>query len=91
LKLKCDDDDEPLSKYAFNFILRHYTKALLKQAIAGAAKVWGERSLSAFEAEDRLSFACEKAPTEDPAIVGPRAAFLAVEAEFKVGRSGFRD
>ena len=61
------------------------TKALLKGAVDGAAKAWGERSLSAFEAEDRLSFACEKAPTEDAAIVALRAAFLAVEAEFKAG------
>ena len=27
--------------------------------------VWGERGIPELEAEDRLAFACEKAPTED--------------------------
>ena len=31
-----------------------------------AVAAWGERAISELEAEDRLAFACEKAPTEDP-------------------------
>ena len=34
-------------------------------AVEAAVAVWGERSLNELEAEDRLAFACEKAPTED--------------------------
>jgi preprotein translocase subunit SecA len=39
--------------------------------------------VDALEAEERLSFACEKAPTEDGAALAIRAAFNAIEAEFK--------
>ena len=39
--------------------------------------------MDSLEAEDRLSFACEKAPTEDEAALKIRAAFNAVEAEFE--------
>ena len=49
-------------------------------AVAG----WGERAVDALDAEDRLSFACEKAPTDDEAALKLRAAFNAIEAEFKV-------
>eukprot|EP00227_Mantoniella_beaufortii_P019152 CAMPEP_0197574944 /NCGR_PEP_ID=MMETSP1326-20131121/515_1 /TAXON_ID=1155430 /ORGANISM="Genus nov. species nov., Strain RCC2288" /LENGTH=1006 /DNA_ID=CAMNT_0043137615 /DNA_START=211 /DNA_END=3227 /DNA_ORIENTATION=- len=55
----------------------------LKEAVDAAAAAWGERSLEALDAEDRLSFACEKAPTEDAAALKLRAAFNKVEEEFK--------
>lgn len=42
-----------------------------------------KRSLSALEAEDRLSVACEKAPTTDDVIAALRLAFNAMEAEYK--------
>ncbi len=29
---------------------------------------WGARQLEELEAEERLAFACEKAPTDDPVI-----------------------
>ena len=35
-------------------------------AVEAAVAAWGERAISELEAEDRLAFACEKAPTEDP-------------------------
>ena len=57
---------------------------LLVDAVDAAAQAWGERSVEALEAEERLSFACEKAPTEDAAALALRAAFNAIEAEFKV-------
>ena len=56
---------------------------LLSDAVDAASKAWGERSVDALEAEERLSFACEKAPTEDGAALAIRAAFNAIEAEFK--------
>ena len=59
------------------------TQALLTDAIATAGKEWGERSVDALDAEERLSFACEKAPTTDVAALALRGAFNAIEAEFK--------
>jgi preprotein translocase subunit SecA len=56
---------------------------LLSDAVDAASSAWGERSVDALEAEERLSFACEKAPTEDGAALAIRAAFNAIEAEFK--------
>ena len=47
------------------------------QAVAAAKSAWGERALQDLEAEDRLSVACEKAPTSDPVIGKLRAAFQA--------------
>ena len=44
---------------------------------------WGERSLDVLEAEDRLSFACEKGPTEDEGFLAIRDAFTKIEAEFE--------
>ena len=35
-------------------------------AVEAAVAMWGERAISELEAEDRLAFACEKAPTDDP-------------------------
>lgn len=58
-------------------------KALCSDAVSSAVKAWGARQLEELEAEDRLAFACEKAPTEDPVIAKLRAAFLKVEAEYK--------
>lgn len=56
---------------------------LVKEAVEAAVAGWGARSVDSLEAEDRLSFACEKAPTEDEAALKIRAAFNAVEAEFE--------
>ena len=49
----------------------------MHQAVEVAKTVWGERALPDLEAEDRLSVACEKAPTSDFVIFKLRAAFQA--------------
>lgn len=38
------------------------------EAVKAAVSGWGERQLDELEAEERLAFACEKAPTSDPVI-----------------------
>jgi hypothetical protein len=38
------------------------------EAVAAAIAGWGERQLEELEAEERLAFACEKAPSTDPVI-----------------------
>ena len=47
-----------------------------------AVDAWGDRRLEARLAEDRLSVACEKGPTEDAALLAIREAFRAVEREY---------
>lgn len=60
------------------------TNTLVAKAVEAAVGAWGERQLEELEAEDKLSVACEKAPTEDDTIRAIRDAFQAVEADFKV-------
>ncbi|XP_062143954.1 protein translocase subunit SecA, chloroplastic [Alnus glutinosa] len=57
---------------------------LAEEAVQLAAKTWGQRSLSDLEAEDRLSYSCEKAPAQDEVIAKLRYAFLEVVKEYKV-------
>lgn len=45
------------------------------QAVAAAKKAWGRRLLSEADAEDRLAFACERAPCEEAVTAQLRAAF----------------
>ncbi|KAK9821732.1 hypothetical protein WJX81_008527 [Elliptochloris bilobata] len=59
-------------------------QAAVSEAVAAARVTWGLRALPELEAEDRLSVACEKAPTSDPVISKLRAAFQRAEAEYKV-------
>jgi preprotein translocase subunit SecA len=56
---------------------------LADDAVAAAVGAWGERQLEELEAEERLAFACEKAPTSDAVALALRAAFLKLEAEYK--------
>ncbi|GJP43372.1 hypothetical protein CLOM_g2845 [Closterium sp. NIES-68] len=56
---------------------------VVAEAVAAAVEAWGANSQTALEAEDRLAFACEKGPTSDPVIKQLRAAFEAVEGEYK--------
>ena len=51
-----------------------------KAAAAAAATAWGGKQLAPLEAEDRLSIACEKAPTSDPVLGELREVFVALEA-----------
>uniref|UniRef100_A0A2N9G789 Protein translocase subunit SecA n=1 Tax=Fagus sylvatica TaxID=28930 RepID=A0A2N9G789_FAGSY len=57
---------------------------LAEEAVELAAKSWGQRSLSELEAEERLSYSCEKGPAQDEVIAKLRYAFLQVVKEFKV-------
>ncbi|KAI6697652.1 hypothetical protein NL676_017771 [Syzygium grande] len=57
---------------------------LAEEAVQLAMKTWGQRSLIVLEAEERLSYACEKGPAQDEVIVKLRSAFLEIAKEFKV-------
>ena len=60
------------------------TKQLIDAGVAKAVEAWGgPRALPELEAEERLAFACERAPSADEATLALRAAFRAAEAEFE--------
>ena len=76
----------PLACTAMNthaVVTKTVYRLLVTAAVSAAAGAWGERSVEALDAEERLSFACEKAPTEDPATLALRAAFIKIEEDFK--------
>jgi len=52
-------------------------------AVKQAVKAWGTRQLMELEAEDRLAFACEKAPTDDAVILSLRKVFQTLQSEYK--------
>jgi preprotein translocase subunit SecA len=56
---------------------------LANEAVDAAVASWGAGQLAELDAEERLAFACEKAPTDDPVVQKIRAAFLRIEADFK--------
>ena len=56
---------------------------LANAAVDAAVASWGAGQLAELDAEERLAFACEKAPTDDPVVQKIRAAFLKIEADFK--------
>ncbi|CAA3005952.1 translocase subunit, chloroplastic [Olea europaea subsp. europaea] len=60
---------------------------LAEEAVQLASKTWGQRSLTELEAEDRLSYSCEKGPVRDEVIAKLRSAFLEIVKEYK----GFTD
>ncbi|KAK9983461.1 hypothetical protein SO802_032986 [Lithocarpus litseifolius] len=57
---------------------------LAEEAVDLAVESWGQRSLSELEAEERLSYSCEKGPAQDEVIAKLRYAFLQVVKEYKV-------
>ncbi|XP_078444412.1 albino or Glassy Yellow 1 [Wolffia australiana] len=57
---------------------------LAEEAVNLAVQTWGQRSLTEIEAEERLSYSCEKGPTGDPVITKLREAFLKIVEEYKV-------
>jgi preprotein translocase subunit SecA len=59
------------------------TQGLLDAAVSRAVTAWGERSLQALEAEDRLSVACEKGPLEDATLAALRVAFNAIDVLYR--------
>eukprot|EP01018_Ginkgo_biloba_P025252 Gb_34931 [translate_table: standard] len=58
--------------------------SLVEAAVQMAVRIWGKRSLTVLEAEDRLSYVCEKGPTQDEVIAKLRNAFEAVVSEYKI-------
>ncbi|KAG9459973.1 hypothetical protein H6P81_004481 [Aristolochia fimbriata] len=57
---------------------------LAEEAVDLAVKSWGQRSLTELEAEERLSYSCEKGPVRDEVIAKLRSAFRAVVEEYKI-------
>jgi preprotein translocase subunit SecA len=60
------------------------TLSFVKDAVEVAVKEWGEKSLPELEAEERLSYSCEKGPTRDEVIATLRNAFMKIADEFKI-------
>eukprot|EP01024_Parvocaulis_polyphysoides_P070740 TRINITY_DN8744_c0_g1_i4.p2 TRINITY_DN8744_c0_g1~~TRINITY_DN8744_c0_g1_i4.p2 ORF type:complete len:411 (-),score=64.48 TRINITY_DN8744_c0_g1_i4:203-1324(-) len=56
---------------------------MVKEATKFAVEVWGDRQLEPLEAEDKLSIACERAPTDDEVIKKLRECFRQIEAEYE--------
>ena len=59
------------------------TEKILKEAVDFAVGLYGERSLSELEAEDKLAIASEKAPTNDPVIQKLRGAYGLIREEYE--------
>ncbi|PKU63459.1 Protein translocase subunit SECA1, chloroplastic [Dendrobium catenatum] len=64
--------------------LSNVTVSLAKDAVEFSVKTWGLRSLTELEAEDRLSYSCEKGPMKDEVIAQLRNAFLKIAEEYRV-------
>ncbi|KAL6219663.1 hypothetical protein ACLB2K_007422 [Fragaria x ananassa] len=56
---------------------------LAEKAVNLAVETWGQRSLTELEAEERLSYSCEKGPASDDVIAKLRSAFLEIMKEYK--------
>lgn len=57
---------------------------LAEAAVKLAVETWGHRSLTELEAEERLSYSCEKGPTLDEVIAKLRNAFKEIFEEYKI-------
>ncbi|XP_047970480.1 protein translocase subunit SECA1, chloroplastic [Salvia hispanica] len=57
---------------------------LAEEAVELAVKTWGQRSIAELEAEERLSYSCEKGPAQDEVISKLRGAFLEIVKEYKI-------
>ncbi|KAJ4765987.1 Protein translocase subunit SecA [Rhynchospora pubera] len=60
------------------------TLLIAKDAVEIAVKSWGKVSLTELEAEERLSYSCEKGPTRDEVVAKLRDAFTKIVEEYKV-------
>ncbi|MFS7976397.1 putative secA, preprotein cross-linking [Helianthus anomalus] len=72
-----------VSESLFPCVLSEETTKVVEEAVQSAASSWGRRSLPELEAEERLSYACEKGPTQDEVIAKLRHSFLEVAKEYK--------
>ncbi|OAY70335.1 Protein translocase subunit SECA1, chloroplastic [Ananas comosus] len=73
-----------VSESLFPCELSKETVSLAKDAVEMAVKTWGQRTLTELEAEERLSYSCEKGPTRDEVIAKLRDAFKRIVEEYKV-------
>ncbi|PKI68656.1 hypothetical protein CRG98_010936 [Punica granatum] len=64
--------------------LSNINTKLAEETVEVAVKSWGQRSLTELEAEERLSYSCEKGPVQDEVIAKLRNAFLEIAEEYKV-------
>ncbi|KAI4331003.1 hypothetical protein MLD38_029235 [Melastoma candidum] len=64
--------------------LSNENSQLVEAAVQLAVKTWGQRTLTELEAEERLSYACEKGPAQDDVIAKLRSAFIEIVKEFKL-------
>ncbi|KAL9225051.1 hypothetical protein vseg_001020 [Gypsophila vaccaria] len=64
--------------------LSHENMKLVEDAVQLAVTTWGKRSLSELDAEERLSYSCEKGPAQDEVIAKLRHAFLEISKEYKI-------
>ncbi|KAK1412484.1 hypothetical protein QVD17_33771 [Tagetes erecta] len=72
-----------VSESLFPCTLSQETAKVVEEAVQLAASSWGRRSLPELEAEERLSYACEKGPTQDEVIAKLRHSFLEIAKEYK--------
>ncbi|XP_039114361.1 protein translocase subunit SECA1, chloroplastic [Dioscorea cayenensis subsp. rotundata] len=64
--------------------LSERTISTAEAAVELAVKAWGKRSLTELEAEERLSYSCEKGPIRDEIIAQLRDAFTKIVGEYKI-------
>lgn len=60
------------------------TLSQAKEAVVAAKEAWGSKMLEELDAEERLSFACEKAATNDRITLLLRSAFKEMQREYKM-------
>ncbi|XP_027366452.1 protein translocase subunit SecA, chloroplastic isoform X2 [Abrus precatorius] len=68
----------------FPCLLSNKNADVAEKAAQLAVETWGKRSLTELEAEERLSYACEKGPAQDEVISKLRNAFMEIGKEYKV-------
>ncbi|XP_075483998.1 protein translocase subunit SecA, chloroplastic isoform X1 [Primulina tabacum] len=68
----------------FPCTLSKESSKLAEEAVQFAVTTWGQRSLTELEAEERLSYSCEKGPVQDEVISKLRITFLDIVREYKV-------
>ncbi|PWA94634.1 protein translocase subunit SecA protein [Artemisia annua] len=72
-----------VSESLFPCALSQESTTVVEEAVNLAVSSWGRRSLPELEAEERLSYACEKGPAQDEVIAKLRDAFLKIAKEYK--------
>ncbi|KAL4558933.1 hypothetical protein LXL04_037138 [Taraxacum kok-saghyz] len=72
-----------VSESLFPCPLSQENSLVVEEAVHLAVSSWGRRSLAELEAEERLSYACEKGPAQDEVIAKLRHSFLQIAKEYK--------